>query len=67
MLEREYRVIVDSDEEIERSFSCLIEEKKTGDSCKIKTLLDNINCVNLNMPITSSSHANRVACNSYEK
>ncbi|KAG7019008.1 Protein PAIR1, partial [Cucurbita argyrosperma subsp. argyrosperma] len=32
VLEREYRVIVDSDEEIERSFSCLIEEKKTGDS-----------------------------------
>ncbi|XP_050941845.1 putative recombination initiation defects 3 [Cucumis melo] len=30
VLEREYRVIVDSDEEIERSFSCLIEEKKTG-------------------------------------
>jgi len=34
VVEREYRVIVDSDEEIERSFSCLIEEKKTGDSWK---------------------------------
>ncbi|XP_022147454.1 protein PAIR1 isoform X2 [Momordica charantia] len=31
VLGTEYRVIVDSDEEIGRSFSCLIEEKKTGE------------------------------------
>ncbi|KAK9273522.1 hypothetical protein L1049_018332 [Liquidambar formosana] len=28
--EREWRVIIDSDEEIDGGFSCLLEEKETG-------------------------------------
>ncbi|XP_023526420.1 protein PAIR1-like isoform X2 [Cucurbita pepo subsp. pepo] len=40
VLEREYRVIVDSDEEIERSFSCLIEEKKTGEDVRYYSIED---------------------------
>ncbi|XP_022974597.1 protein PAIR1-like isoform X2 [Cucurbita maxima] len=40
VLEREYRVIVDSDEEIERSFSCLIEEKKTGEDVRFYSIED---------------------------
>ncbi|XP_022943732.1 protein PAIR1 isoform X2 [Cucurbita moschata] len=40
VVEREYRVIVDSDEEIERSFSCLIEEKKTGEDVRFYSIED---------------------------
>lgn len=38
MQEKQSRVIIDSDEEIDGGFSCLLEEKETGKNKKNKKL-----------------------------